>query len=78
MVLDAVCTHATSLAASRYSAVKLTTDSYQFWVSHLNLRVTYGLHEKFKNMLMRFQSPLVYYRIDYTIRIDYAIKNMYM
>ena len=26
MVLDAVCTHVTSSAASRYSAVKLTTD----------------------------------------------------
>ena len=33
-LLDAVCTHATSSAASRDSAVKLTTDSYQFWVAH--------------------------------------------
>ena len=33
-VLDAVCTHATSSAASRDSAAKLTTDSYQFWVAH--------------------------------------------
>ena len=31
---DAVCTHVTLSALSRDSAVKLTTDSYQFWVSH--------------------------------------------
>ena len=32
-----ICTHVTSSAASRDhgdSAVKLTTDSYQFWVAH--------------------------------------------
>ena len=34
MVMDAVCTHFTSQAVSRYIAVKLTTDSYQFWVAH--------------------------------------------
>ena len=33
-VLDAVCTHVTSSAASRERAVKLTTDLYQFWVAH--------------------------------------------
>ena len=43
-VLGAVCTHLASSAASRDSAVKLTTDSYQFWVAHLNLRVTFQLH----------------------------------
>ena len=33
--MDAVCTHVTSSAASRDCAVKLTTDSYQFWVAQL-------------------------------------------
>ena len=33
-VLDAVCTHVTSSAALRDSAVKLTTDTYKFWVAH--------------------------------------------
>ena len=33
-VLDAVCTHVASSAASRDSAVKITTDSYQLWVAH--------------------------------------------
>ena len=33
-VLDVVCTHVTSSAASHDGAVKLTTDSYQFWVAH--------------------------------------------
>ena len=32
-MLDAVFTHVTSSAASRDSAAKLTTDSYQFWVA---------------------------------------------
>ena len=48
----------------RDSAVDLTTDSYQFWVAHLNLQVTinriYGLQEKCKNMVICFQSPLVH------------------
>ena len=35
-MLDAVCTQVTSPAASRDSAVTLTTDSYQFWVAHKN------------------------------------------
>ena len=54
-----------SSAAWRDSAVKLTPDSYHFWVAHLNLRVTfnriYSLQEKCQNMVMRFQSPLVYF-----------------
>ena len=33
-VLDVVCTHVTSSAALRDSAVKLKTESYQFWVAH--------------------------------------------
>ena len=33
-VLDDVCTHVTSSVESRDSAVKLTTDSYEFWVAH--------------------------------------------
>ena len=55
----------TSSAASRDSTVKLTTESYQFWVAHFNLRVTFQSHIRFarkkcKNMVMRFQNPLVY------------------
>ena len=33
-VLYVVCTHVTSSAVSHESAVKLTTDSYQFWIAH--------------------------------------------
>ena len=33
-VLEAVCPHVTSSAASRDSGVKVTTDSYQCWVAH--------------------------------------------
>ena len=33
-VLDVVCTHVTSSAASRDSEVKLTTGSYQIWVAN--------------------------------------------
>ena len=51
-------------AASRDSAVKLTTDSYQFWVAQKNMRVSFQSHirlaRKVQNMVMRFQSPLVY------------------
>ena len=46
-VLDDVRTHVTSSAASRDSAVKLTTDSYQFWVAHLNLHVTFQSYVRF-------------------------------
>ena len=63
-MLDTVCTNVTSSAASRDSAVKSTTDSYQFWVAHYNLRVTFQSHvrfaKKYKNKVIRFQSPLVY------------------
>ena len=67
-VLDGVCTHVTSSAASRDSAVKLSTDSYQFWVAHYNQRVTFQSHIRFarkvQNLVMRFQSPLVYKKYD--------------
>ena len=43
-MLGAVCTHVTPSALSRDSAAKLTTDSYQFWVAHLNMRVTFQSH----------------------------------
>ena len=50
-----------SSAASRDSAVKLTTASYQFWVAHKNLRVTfsriYGLQEKCKKYDDAFSKP---------------------
>ena len=63
-VLEGVCTHVTSSAASRDSAVKLMTDSYQFWVAHYNLRVTFQSHIRFARKVQRygdaFQSPLVY------------------
>ena len=59
-VLDAVCTHVTPSAASRDSAVKIMTDSYQFWVAS-NFSIAYTVCKKSaKNMVMRFQSPLVY------------------
>ena len=32
--MDDVCTHVTSSAASRDSAVKKMTDTYQIWVAH--------------------------------------------
>ena len=64
-MLNAVFTHVTSSAASRDSAAKLKTDSYHFWVAHENLRITFQLHIRFarkvKNMVMRFQSFLVYF-----------------
>ena len=47
-MLDVVCIHVTSSAASRDSAVKLTTDSYRFWVAHLNLQVTFQSHKSAK------------------------------
>ena len=53
-VLDAVCTHVTSSTASRDSAVKLTTDSYQFWVAHLNLRVTFQSHVRFARKVQKY------------------------
>ena len=53
-MLDAVCTHVTSSAASRDSAVKLTTDSYQFWVARLNLRVTFQSHIRFARKVQNY------------------------
>ena len=51
---DAVCTHVTSSAASRDSAAKITTDSYQFWVAHLNLRVTFQSHIRFARKVQKY------------------------
>ena len=53
-MVDAVCTHVTSSAASRDSAVKLMTDSYQFWVAHLNLRVTIQSHIRFARKVQKY------------------------
>ena len=53
-MLDAVCTHVTSSAASRDNAVKLMTDSYQFWVAHLNLRVTFQSHIRFARKVQKY------------------------
>ena len=53
-MLDAVCTHVTSSAALCDSAVKLTTDSYQFWVAHLNLRVTFQWHIRFARKVQKY------------------------
>ena len=53
-MLDAVCTNVTSSAASRDSAVKLTTDSYQFWVARLNLRVTFQSHIRFARKVQNY------------------------
>ena len=53
-MLDAVCTNVTSSAASRDSAFKLSTDSYQFWVAHLNLRVTFQSHIRFARKVQKY------------------------
>ena len=53
-MLDAVCTHATSSAASRDSAAKLTTDSYQFWVAHSNLQVIFLSHLRFAREVQKY------------------------
>ena len=53
-MLDAVCTHVTSSAASRDSAVKLMTDSYQFWVAHQNLRLTFQSHIRFARKVQKY------------------------
>ena len=53
-VLDAVGTHVTSSAASCDSAVKLTTDSYQFLVAHYNLRVTFQSHIRFARKVQKY------------------------
>ena len=53
-MLDSVCTHVASSAASRDSAVKLTTDSYPFWVAHLYLRVTLQSHIRFARKVQSY------------------------
>ena len=53
-MLDAVCTHVTSSAASRDRAAKLTTDSYEFLVAHSNLRVTFQSHIRFARKVKRY------------------------
>ena len=35
-------------------AVKLVTDSYQFWVAHLNLRVTFQSHIRFARKVQKY------------------------
>ena len=53
-VLDAVCTHVTSSVASRDSAVKLTTDSYQFFVEYYNLRESFQSHIRFARKVQKY------------------------
>ena len=53
-MLDTVCTHVTSSAASRDSAVKLMTDSYQFWVAHLNMRASFQSHIRFARKVQKY------------------------
>ena len=53
-MLDAVRAHVTSSAASRGSAVKLMTDSYQFWVALLNQRVTFQSHIRFARKVQKY------------------------
>ena len=53
-MLDAVCTHVTSSAALSDSAVKLTTDLYQFWIAHYNLRVTFQSHKRFARKVQKY------------------------
>ena len=53
-MLDAVCTQMTSSAASHDNAVKLTTDSYQFWVAHYNLRVSFQWHIWFARKVQKY------------------------
>ena len=44
----------TSSAASRDSAVKLSNDSYQFWVVHQNLQVTFQSHIRFARKVQKY------------------------
>ena len=53
-VLDAVCTHVTLSTASRDSAAKFTTNSYQFWVTHQNLRVTFQMYIQFARIVQKY------------------------
>ena len=52
-MLDAVCTPVTSSTAPLDSAVKLTTDSYQFWAAHI-LRVAFQLHIWFARKVQKY------------------------
>ena len=38
----------------RLGAAKLTTDSYQFWVAHYNLRVTFQSHIRFARKVQKY------------------------
>ena len=53
-MLDVVCTHVTSSAASRDSALTLTTGSYQFWVAHSNLQVTFQSQIRFARKMQKY------------------------
>ena len=53
-MLDAVCNHVTSSAASRDSAVKVTTDLYQFWAAHVNLRVIFHSRVRFAKKVQKY------------------------
>ena len=44
----------TSSAASCDSAVKLTTDSYQFWLAHKNLRASFQSHKQFSRKVQEY------------------------
>ena len=57
--------HLASPAASRYSAVKLTTDAYQFWVAKLNMRVTFQLHIWFARKVQKYGSSFSNFSIIY-------------
>ena len=50
-MMDVVCTHVTSSAASRDSAVKLTTDSIH---TNLNLQVTFQSHIRFARKVQKY------------------------
>ena len=53
-MLDVVCTHVASSAASRDSAAKSMTGSYQFCVARKNLRVTFQLHIRFARKMQKY------------------------
>ena len=63
-MLDGVCTHVTSSAASRDSAVNKrlihTNSGLRIKTCELLLNRIYGVQEKCNNMVMGFQSPLLY------------------
>ena len=53
-MLDAACTHVKSEAASRDGAVELATGSYQFWVAHKDLTVTFQSHILFARKVQKY------------------------